>query len=960
MKRMAGLFFVMLFLFLPSVSMAKGSQVVVFDDPVLEAALRKEVGIPEGDVTDKDLAKVTRLGIERNYEEKPDPSTQVHSIAALAYCTKLTTLQLNFQNIADISPLENLKKIKTLELGGSPITDIAPLAKLTSLDSLALFNCQASDYSPLAKLKKLTALYLDFSTISDLTPLSGLTKLKSLGLKRTPVTDVSPLAKLTSLRTLYLSECDIGDYTPIKKIYGKLKDKDFDYVEVIPTPVTEAVAFDDPVLESVIRRALGKPEGTVYAGELAALTELGTGFDYEQNPPEGSRVKSIEALKYCVNLTILELNFNQITDVSALAGLAGLTDLSVGGNQIEDIAPLSGLTNLKWLALFNCRAKDYAPLANLTNLQSLLLEYSSISDLSPLAGLTNLRRLNLKNCMIMDYTTISAILPNLTEKDFDPDHPVTAITFSDPMLEALLRSKINVQAGAVTDWHLAQVSELSFVRFNDRPASEDIYDLSDLRYCTGLTQLTLNNIAATDLSPLAGLTKLEGLTLNSKASDYSALAGLTGLKWLDLSGSAITDLTPLAGLTNLEGLSLCYTGVSDLTPLRNMTKLFGLKLEGAPVKDYTPLTEIYPNLGKRDFVIPEPGLVGFADSLLEQRVRSAMNKPDGDITTGEAAAVRSLDLSQDQSSGESIVLLQGLEAFTGLTELNLSGNTQLVNLWPISGLTGLEKLNCWKCNVFNLEPIRHLTGLKEFILGWNGSVGNLDALSGLVNLQALDAKGVGLSDIRGLAGLPKLQYVGLNNNNITDMSPLATLPSLTEAELKGNPTNDFSALADIYPQMINKDFTIVGGWRYDEPTRTLFIESDEAMVPFAPDQENVDAATRTDAPWSLYLTQIEQITVGDGVTKISDYAFAYATALRKVTIGKDVASLGMRCLYRCDNAQSGEELEIIVNCSSMPSLGEDVMGYTWDSPQTVVRVPESQIDQWLKDLSGGGRRIVVQ
>ena len=148
MKKVTVLLLVALFLFLPSASIAKGTQVVVFDDPVLETALRKEVGIPEGDVTDKDLAKVTSLGIGRNYEQNPDPNTQVQSIAVLAYCSKLSTLELNFQNITDISPLANLKKMKTLELGGNPIADITPLTNMTALETLKLFNCQAQDYSP--------------------------------------------------------------------------------------------------------------------------------------------------------------------------------------------------------------------------------------------------------------------------------------------------------------------------------------------------------------------------------------------------------------------------------------------------------------------------------------------------------------------------------------------------------------------------------------------------------------------------------------------------------------------------------------------------------------------------------------------------------------------------------------------------------------------------------------------
>ena len=113
-------------------------------------------------------------------------------------------------------------------------------------------------------------------------------------------------------------------------------------------------------------------------------------------------------------------------------------------------------------------------------------------------------------------------------------------------------------------------------------------------------------------------------------------------------------------------------------------------------------------------------------------------------------------------------------------------------------------------------------------------------------------------------------------------------------------------------------------------------------------------------PWAANLAQIEQIIVGDAVTHISDYAFAYTSALKKITIGKGVSSLGFRCLYRCGNWDAGEDLEIIVNCAAMPMLGEDVMGFTWDNPQTFLSVPSSQADQWRKALHESRLRIVEQ
>ena len=79
------------------------------------------------------------------------------------------------------------------------------------------------------------------------------------------------------------------------------------------------------------------------------------------------------------NLKELQLDGNQITDLTPLAGLTGLETLHLGGSEggnesLQDLSPLSGLTNLK----------------------ELYLPASSLNDLSPLAGLTGLERLALR------------------------------------------------------------------------------------------------------------------------------------------------------------------------------------------------------------------------------------------------------------------------------------------------------------------------------------------------------------------------------------------------------------------------------------------------------------------------------------------------------------------------------------------------------------------------------------
>jgi hypothetical protein len=202
----------------------------------------------------------------------------------------------------------------------------------------------------------------------------------------------------------------------------------------------EVVVFTDPVLESMVREKMGKPEGDITAAEAEAVKELSLNIEWQPEIPPETRIKDLHGLESFKNLEMLDLSFHDISDISPLAGLTKLTSLSLGGNTVADLSPLSGLTDLKWLTIFNSQAEDYSPLENLTNLEGLMagdstisdvsvlsgltnlnrlsLVRAGVSDVSPLAGLTNLRALYLEGCPITDYSPLAEIYPLLEEKDF--------------------------------------------------------------------------------------------------------------------------------------------------------------------------------------------------------------------------------------------------------------------------------------------------------------------------------------------------------------------------------------------------------------------------------------------------------------------------------------------------------------------------------------------------------------
>ena len=94
---------------------------------------------------------------------------------------------------------------------------------------------------------------------------------------------------------------------------------------VTPAP-DKSVTFADKKLEAAIREAIHKPEGPIHMSDLESLTML---------IAESKGIQNLAGLEYCVYLTELKLEHNQISDVSPLASLPRLGRLLISNNPLS-------------------------------------------------------------------------------------------------------------------------------------------------------------------------------------------------------------------------------------------------------------------------------------------------------------------------------------------------------------------------------------------------------------------------------------------------------------------------------------------------------------------------------------------------------------------------------------------------------------------------------------------------
>ncbi|MCP4220299.1 MAG: hypothetical protein GY765_37050, partial [bacterium] len=204
----------------------------------------------------------------------------------------LTSLDLSYNNLNDVSFLRDLPALTSLDLEYCKLKDVSFLLDLPALTSLGLSDNGLNDVAFLRDLPTLTSLDLSDNDLNDVSFLRDLSALTSLNLRRNYLNDVSFLRDLPVLTSLYLSGSEL---------YG------------VP-----------------------------FLRDLPALTSLDLSY---------SQLNDVSFLRDLPALTSLYLSYTQLNDVSFLQDLPALTSLSLENNKITDVSFIRHLEHLTSLYL---------------------------------------------------------------------------------------------------------------------------------------------------------------------------------------------------------------------------------------------------------------------------------------------------------------------------------------------------------------------------------------------------------------------------------------------------------------------------------------------------------------------------------------------------------------------------------------------------------------------------------
>ncbi|HNW85697.1 MAG TPA: leucine-rich repeat domain-containing protein [Candidatus Limiplasma sp.] len=760
---------------------AAGDAAIVFTDAPLEAKVRESMGKPTGDITVSEAASVSRLDLGGR-EEIPD-SDRIHDIESLRYFTNITSLALFNQSLTDIGALSALQSLKTIDLTNNRITDLSPLEG-----------------------SGVEELWLAGNQISDISPLATLNKVQQLDLRVNQIADYSPLAGLSTLKKLYLNENATQDCSPLIPLGATLEETDFT-MAVPAATLTGGIVFGDDVLESKIREALNKPEGDITAETAATLTWLDASLPGDA--ADDSRIKSIDALRYFVNLDGINLNNNAVSDITPLKGLTRLTQLWLNGNPLEDKTPLgdmtglirlgfdggfqalpflASLTQLEELNIGGCKTlppeilgmkklktlcaaggelSDISLLEQMPQLTALDISWNLVSDLSPIKDL-KLVELYIAGDPITDYSPLRNSADTLQGTDFNTalvtayNVPEDPLPIPDANLERALRDAMNIHDRPITlrDAYVTEKLDINYVDGAGEPYS--------------------------DISPLSAFTHMYALNIeNNQVSDLSPLASLKALSWLSARNNRITDLSPLLTANAAQTLYLEGNPIADVTPLTGIEPLRVLYLERQPVCDYAPLDAIFSKITDTnlqaipDSVPNEP--IPMPDPNLLPLLRQVTKVKDRDITWRDAYRIYEIQVGVES-------MWQGVSDISSL-----------------ACFQNLERLMIFGSQVSDLSPLVKLQSLR-FLGVDDSAVSDLTALGDAKQLGYLELKNNQITDVTPLANLTQLDGLDVSYNQIADLSPLYALQKLNVLYISHNLTTDASGFKSIAKGLKGKDF----------------------------------------------------------------------------------------------------------------------------------------------------------
>lgn len=149
----------------------------------------------------------------------------------------------------------------------------------------------------------------------------------------------------------------------------------------------------------------------------------------------------------------------------------------------------------------------------------------------------------------------------------------------------------------------------------------------------------------------------------------------------------------------------------------------------------------------------------------------------------------------DLSGNSYIQDIEPLTQLVDLQQLDLS-RTAVTDITPLRNLTSLTSLNLSNTNIQDLSPLKYSDKLVELNIN-NTLVSDVSVFEKFVNMQHLEMKNTSVTDFTILTNLTQLKYLSLENSKIVDITPVGSLTAMEELNLSRTNVVNLSPLSSL-------------------------------------------------------------------------------------------------------------------------------------------------------------------
>ena len=203
---------------------------VVFNEPLIEQAVRAAIGKEEGELTGEDISKVNKLYIygdrvfndpDEFYKCTIETSTQgsIRSLDDIKKLTGLNEMRIVNQGFVDATGVAGHGTLECVELKHMKLSNPAAIANIPNLKSAELFDAGLTDVTMFQKCPWLEVLNLGHNDINSLEQVGRSSGLRYIWLSFLKMDDVDDIAeRFPNLELIGIGHSQINDMSGLLKL----------------------------------------------------------------------------------------------------------------------------------------------------------------------------------------------------------------------------------------------------------------------------------------------------------------------------------------------------------------------------------------------------------------------------------------------------------------------------------------------------------------------------------------------------------------------------------------------------------------------------------------------------------------------------------------------------------------------------------------------------------------------